>query len=46
MDAGLLRRLDDLWQPCRHGYAQLHTSALLDLYSPELISAGGAATRT
>lgn len=46
LDTGLLRQLDDIWQPFRHGYAQLDTSPLLDLYSPEFIRAGGAATRT
>ncbi|MFJ5992522.1 YybH family protein [Lentzea sp. NPDC092896] len=44
MDTTLLRQLnDDVWHPFPLLYARLDAPAFLDLYSPELIRAGGPA---
>ncbi|MET9229704.1 hypothetical protein [Lentzea sp. NPDC003310] len=44
MNPDLLGKLNnDIWHPFRLVYARLDASALLSLYSPELIRAGGPA---
>lgn len=42
VDTDLLRQLNnDVWEPFRLAYAKLDAAAFLDLYSPDLIRAGG-----